>query len=131
MHRHNSVRDIIYELARRARVDPQLERAGLIVEAGMFLELRRPADVLAQLARDPATAPQGLAPTESVALDVKVTNARGPDHCATGDTPDAQAALARCARVAENLNGTAAAHGVTYRPLVLSAQGGRSLVTDY
>ena len=48
VNRHNDVRDIIFSFAARARLQPQLERAGLLHEPGIFLELRRPADVLVE-----------------------------------------------------------------------------------
>ena len=53
VHRHNAVRDLVYELARRAHVQPLLERAGILAGAALHVELRRPADVLVHLARDP------------------------------------------------------------------------------
>ena len=57
VHRHNAVRDHVYELARRAHVDPLLEKAGLLANPGayaVFVDLRRPADVLVCLARQAA-----------------------------------------------------------------------------
>ena len=78
---------------RRARVNPLLERAGLLADPGVFLELRRPADVRIKLARrDEAGTGAAPAPSETVALDVKVINACGPAHAATGDRPAPQAA---------------------------------------
>ena len=44
--RHNLVRDLIFEFARRALLNPILERVGLLAEPGVLLDLRRPADVL-------------------------------------------------------------------------------------
>ena len=71
------MRDILYHFAGRGRLRPQLEKAGLLHEPGIFLEMRRPADVLVE----------GLGGTsgrhntsEKVALDVKVINALGTDH---------------------------------------------------
>lgn len=40
---HNTVRDAILNFARRARLEPVLERVGLLPEPGRFLDLRRPA----------------------------------------------------------------------------------------
>ena len=86
MHRHHATLGLLYVLARRAQVRPELERAGLLTDLGVFLELRRLADVLVQLARDPAGG--GLqGPVESVALDVKVVNACGADHWQAGPEP--------------------------------------------
>lgn len=42
----NAVRDAIFRCARRASLEPVLERVGLPAELGMFLDVRRPADVL-------------------------------------------------------------------------------------
>lgn len=72
------MRDIIFEYAKRGALRPQLEEAGLLDEPGIFLQMRRPADVLVE----------GLgvgsreASSESVwlALDIKVINAVGADH---------------------------------------------------
>ena len=49
--RHNAVRGLVYEFARRANVDPHLERSGIFAGPGLRVELRRPADVLVRLAR--------------------------------------------------------------------------------
>ena len=66
--RHNAVRDDIYAFAQRARVNPRLEKAGLLSEPGVFLELRRPADVLIDEALQ-GSGPAG--PVSRVALDIK------------------------------------------------------------
>jgi hypothetical protein len=121
--RHNSVRDDIYGFARRARVNPKLEKAGLLSEPGVFLELRRPADVLIEGALRGA---RDCGPVERVALDVKVINALGHDHYdLTREHPLAAAEEYR--RKACALNNTAslcAVQGIAYEPLVFTAQGG-------
>ena len=90
--RHNDVRDIIFRLAKKARTNPELERAGLLNEPGLCLELRRPADVLVRLARteegDPHTGGGTAGPVEAVAVDVKVINHCGREHSHTTDEPD-------------------------------------------
>ena len=45
-HRHNAVRDLVYEFSRRAHVEPILEKAGVLADPAVVVELRRPADVL-------------------------------------------------------------------------------------
>ena len=131
--RHNAVRGLVYEFARRANVDPQLERAGIFADPGLRVELRRPADVLVTMAREQ---PGGGGPptsTEHLALDIKVINAEGPGHDASGLRPDSQVAMTRYAAKAGLLNRTAELcieHGVIYTPIVFTAQGGRSTKTD-
>jgi len=119
--RHNDTRDIIYRFAVRARLQPELEKAGLLHEPGLFLELRRPADILVE----------GIAVGNSlrsckVALDVKVINAIGANHLDhTRQGPLVAAEAYREHALA--LNHTAArcqAQGITYEPLVFTCQGG-------
>ena len=43
--RHNSVRDIVYRFSFRGRLRPELEKAGVLDEPGVLVDLRRPADV--------------------------------------------------------------------------------------
>ena len=121
IHRHNAVRDLVFDLARRARVQPQLERAGIFTDPVLHLHLRRPADVLVQLARGPNATPAQRLPTFPAALDVKIINATGRDHGASGPQPDADLALRAYADQARRLNNTAAqcaAHGVELVPMV-------------
>lgn len=57
---------------RRARLEPILERVGLLAEPGMLLDLRRPADVLIERAiATPQAAGAPLAASMSLALDIK------------------------------------------------------------
>ena len=131
--RHTAVRDLVYELARRADVDPRLERAGVLADPGLYVELRRPADVLVTMARRAGPTEPAVGPSEWLALDIKVINAEGPDHDTVGARPDAQMAMAHYAAKACALNRTAElclAHGVAYTPMVFTAQGGRSLASD-
>ena len=58
VHMHNEVRDITFEFSARARLHPALERAGLLDDPAVFLNLRRPADVLI----DDMRAARGLEP---------------------------------------------------------------------
>ena len=73
--RHNDIRDLLFSFAERGLLNPLLERAGLLQEPGLFMQLRRPADVLADAL--PSAASGRLV---KVALDVKVINAMGADH---------------------------------------------------
>ena len=126
--RHSAVRDLVCEMARRADVDPILERAGILLDPSLRTELRRPADVLVHMARQGARGAPALDPSVRLALDIKVINAEGVDHAATGWRPDAQGAMARFAAQAAARNNTAElclAHGVTYTPIVFTAHHGR------
>ena len=120
-HRHNAVRDLVYELSRR-------ERAGCLTDPAVVVELRRPADVLAKMARRSAVdAGANGAPAERVALDIKVINAIGRDHDGTGSRPDPQRAMSKYAAKAMAHHRTAeicAANNLRYAPLVFTAQGG-------
>ena len=81
--RHNEVRDIIFKFARRGNLRPTLEKAGLLAEDGVFVNLRRPADVLIESLDSTAQRRRnGTADgrTQRVALDIKVINALGADH---------------------------------------------------
>ena len=120
--RHNDVRDIVYSFAGRARLQPQLEKAGLLAEPGIFLELRRPADVLVEglpsHGRNSASA--------KVALDIKVVNAIGADHSSdTCQGPLVAAEAYREKALATNQTADRCrAQGITYEPLVFTCQGG-------
>ena len=119
--RHNDVRDLLYKFSCRGQFNPVLEKAGLLQEPGVFLHMRRPADVLVE-----APATSGGNALVKVALDVKVINALGPDHI--------QATMSSSTRCLEayrehalQQNQTAdrcRAHGVVYEPVVFSCQGG-------
>ena len=110
MLRHNAIRDMTFEFA-----DPAL-----------MVQLRRPADVFIDgaAATTPLQAESGI--LEKLALDVKVINALGQGHadptevdpCAVMDKYYAEAcALQDTAR-------RCASQGITYMPLVFTAQGG-------
>ena len=73
---HNSVRDCIHRFAARARLNPTLERTGLLAEPGVLLDWRRPADVLIESSGPRASA--GPLAADRLAIDVKVINALGP-----------------------------------------------------
>eukprot|EP00973_Karenia_brevis_P039155 5408177-Karenia_brevis.AAC.1 len=75
--RHNHIRDIIFAYAKRAALRPQLEKAGLLHEPGIFLQMRRPADVLVEGLGQASGLSAGV--NVRVALDVKVINALGAD----------------------------------------------------
>ena len=70
--RHNEIRDKVFRWAQRARLNPELEKAGIFNENDVIC-MRRPADVLVD---DPGTR------IEKVALDIKVINSLGADHIA-------------------------------------------------
>ena len=95
--------------------------------AGLFLELRRPADVLVHLARDPDAPRAAFDPVRQVALDVKVISAVGRSHARVGDMPapfDAMDAYARVASAREQTAVLCRANRVEYLPIVFTAQGG-------
>ena len=120
--RHNDARDIIYHFAKRASLRPQLEKAGLLQEPGIFLELRRPADVLVE---GLASAGPGSAPMR-VALDIKVINALGQDHI--DDTMNDPLKAAEAYREKALLHNRTAercqAQDIRYEPVVFTCQGG-------
>ena len=81
------------------------------------------------MARDPAAPRGGFEPIQRVALDVKVVNAVGRSHARVGDRPASQLAMeayARATRAREQTAVLCRANQVTYRPIVFTAQGGRS-----
>jgi hypothetical protein len=122
--RHNSVRDCIFRFAERARLNPTLERTGLLAEPGVLLDWRRPADVLIE-SSDPRASAGPLA-ADRLAIDVKVINALGPSHFdATLRGPCAAAAAYyhwACAH--EQTAARCEAQGISYLPTVFTVQGG-------
>ena len=119
--RHNDVRDLIFKFAMRGQFNPVLEKAGLLQEPGVFLHMRRPADVL--VAAPVASGGNALI---ELALDVKIINALGPDHI-----QDTMSYSTRCLQTyrehAIQLSQTGdrcRAHGVVYEQIVFSCQGG-------
>ena len=122
--RHNAVRDCILRFAARARLNPKLERIGLLAEPGVLLDWRRPADVLIE-SSGPRAAGGPLA-ADRLAIDVKVINVLGPTHLeATIREPCAAAAAyydKACAH--EQTAARCEAQGIAYMPAVFSVQGG-------
>jgi len=70
--RHNHVRNLIYKYSCRGRLNAELEKAGVLGEPRVFVELARPVDVMID---DDRSASQG---PERIAIDVKVINALCP-----------------------------------------------------
>ena len=73
--RPDDVRDVLFSFANRGQFSPVFEKAGLLQEPGVFLQMRRPADVLL----DVTTTAQSSR-VMKVAVDVKVINSLGHDH---------------------------------------------------
>ena len=124
--RHNAVRDLIFAFASRGRLGPILERAGLLSEPGVLLDLRRPADVLIERALNVVPGAQGSSPLARLALDVKVINALGRGHL-DATLEGSLAAADAYHDVALGHQRTAercAEQGITYVPMVFTAQGG-------
>ena len=80
MRRHNEIRDIIFSFAQRGRLNPELERTGLLAEQGVLLDLRRPADVLINEALHNSSRPPDTPSPTKTALDIKIINALGATH---------------------------------------------------
>ena len=114
--RHNETRDKLFKWAGRARLNPELEKAGIFNENAVIC-LRRPADILVDNPENRI---------EKVALDVKVINALGPGHIEA--TMHSSTAAADAYRdVALDYQDTARRcleRGIKYEPLVFTAQGG-------
>ena len=72
--RHDKVRNLLFRFCGRGHLRPELEKAGILDEEGVFVDLGRPADVLID---GRMGSNRG---TERVALDVKVINALGANH---------------------------------------------------
>ena len=122
--RHNLIRDIFFRYCQRARLNPQLEKAGLLEDDSIFVNLRRPADVLAEMGS--AGTPSGGAPWVRTALDVKVINAMGQGHLEDTCVGGLVAAEAYREQQKQHLNTAdlCAQRGISYEPLVFTAQGG-------
>ena len=126
--RHNAVRDIVFEFARRGQLQPVLEKAGNLDEPGVLVSLRRPADVLVDSLSSGARQQQQQRPQEApnqVALDIKVINALGQGHYEkTLNGPHAAAvAYRQHQQQHQNTGAQCAAVGICYEPLVFTAQG--------
>ena len=115
--RHNKVRDLIYAYALRGMLHPLLERAGLLDDPNIMVDLRRPADVLIQ---------EGAGEITRSALDVKIINALGPDHftATLSGSLTAAEAYREQAMAHQNTADLCAAQGIAYEPLVFTCQGG-------
>ena len=124
--RHNAVRDAIHKFACRGRLAPVLERAGLLSDASLLVDLRRPADILIEGALNGQVGVGGPQPLDRLALDVKVINALGASHLeATATDPLAAAeAYHDHALTVQQTAARCAAQGITYAPIVFTAQGG-------
>ena len=123
--RHNAVRDIVYDFARRGQLQPVLEKCGILEEPGVLVSLRRPADVLVDSL--PRGAPQRHAQEapKRVALDIKVINALGVGHyekTLTGPHVAASAYRLQQQRH-QDTEAKCAAVGICYEPVVFIAQG--------
>ena len=118
--RHHRVRNIVYRFACRGQLNAELEKAGVLDEDGVFVDLCRPADVMVEGLE---SAGRGV---ERLALDIKVINALGAGHFADAlDGPLVAAQKYRdsaCSR--NNVHARCAEKGVRYEPLVFTAQGG-------
>ena len=124
--RHNAIRDAVYRFAQRAKTNPELEKAGLLAEPGVLLELRRPADVLIEGVMRVGPAAASVSPIERTALDIKVINALGVDHRAktVEDPISPMDAYHEKALKLEDTAARCAAQGITYVPMVFTIQGG-------
>ena len=118
--RHNLVRNIVYRYSVWGQLNAELEKAGVLDEYGVFVDLCRPADVMIDAMDGPSRG------HERVALDIKVINALGAGHYQdTLDGPLVAAVKYReasCNRA--NVRTRCAAVGVRYEPLVFTTQGG-------
>ena len=119
--RHNSVRNTIFNFCRRANLRPELEKAGVLDEPGVLVDMRRPADIMVESMPTPGN--QGV---ERIAFDVKVINALGPSHFDLSLTGPLAAASAYRDHAANHqcTRTRCAARGVRYEPLVFTTQGG-------
>ena len=117
--RHNQIRDIIYRFCVRARLNPQLEKPGLLDDESIIVNLRRPADVLAEMR-------PGSATPMRTAIDVKVINALGQGHFNETGGGGLVAAENYRESQREHLNTAdlCASRGIAYEPMVFTTQGG-------
>ena len=118
--RHNETRDKLFKWAQRARLNPVLEKAGILNENDVIC-MRRPADVLVD---DPGTR------IDKVALDIKVINALGPGHIEATMHSSSAAADAYRLQALEHQDTARQCleRGIRYEPLVFTAQGGMQLI---
>ena len=99
---------------------PELEKAGVLDEPGVLIDLRRPADVMIDGTRS------GERGAARVALDIKIINALGANHFdeTLGGPLVAAAAYREHAITHQDTGAQCAARGVRYEPLVFTTQGG-------
>ena len=123
--RHNDVRDIVYSFCRRGQLRPVLEKAGILQEPGVLIDLRRPADVLVSGLRSHGGQDRAEI-SQRTALDIKIINALGQGHYEeTLQGPNVAAAAYREQQNSHQQTGTrCAARGIQYEPMVFTAQGG-------
>ena len=65
----------MYRYSVRGQLNAELEKAGVLDEYGMFVDLCRPADVMIDAMDGPSRG------HKRVALDIKVINTPGAGHC--------------------------------------------------
>ena len=102
------------------QLNAELEKAGVLNEEGVFVDLSRPADVMVD------GLGSAIRSVERLALDIKVINSLGVGHYAdTLEGPLVAAGKYRDAASArDNVRAKCAEKGVCYEPLVFTAQGG-------
>ena len=126
---HNSVRDEVFEWCKRARLHPDLEKAGLLHRLGTPEQRRRPADVLvcaraSFLANLPGE--RSLVEGHKVALDFTVINALGQGH----RTETLEGQLVAATRYSKkkcdylDTQRKCAEEGIAFEPMVFTCQGG-------
>ena len=123
LHRHDDIRDLIHSFCIRARLNPELEKAGLLEDESIMVDLRRPADVLVDSLSNRSRNSRMWSKT---ALDVKVINGLGQSHleASSGDGL-AAAEIYRQQQIEHLRTGElCAAQDISYQPLVFGAQGG-------
>ena len=123
--RHNDLRNLLYHFAKRGRLRPELEKAGLLQEDAIIVNLRRPADVLV----DGNSSSDGAGSVRrflKTAWDVKVINSLGQGHLDATLQGSTLAAEAYRMQQLEHLNTASlcAEKGINYVPLVFTTQGG-------
>ena len=121
--RHNNVRNILYRYSCRGHLHPELEKVGVLEEPGVFVSMRRPADVMVD---DDVVVGRGDQRTDKLALDVKIISALCPSHYNETLRGPLVAAEAYRERSFDHLQTRAlcAEKGVRYEPLVFTVQGG-------
>ena len=121
--RDNQIRDIIHSFCMRGQLNPELQKAGLLQDESVMVNLRRPADVLIDRT---GSAASGEREWDRIALDVKVINALGSSHFDASISDGLAAAESYRQEQIDHLNTGAlcAAQNVSYQPLVFTCQGG-------